>query len=743
MLLRIGVIMTALGLLLGYTSTVAAQAEIDLERLQRATVFIMQTRNVGGQPVVTCVGSGTIVSRSGLIVANAHNTVSNRNCNGDRLVISLTIRPGEPPTPTYFAEVAQADEGIDLAILRITEELNGRVIDADSLFLPFVELGDSRNVQLDDTTTIIGYPGVGNDAVEAVRGTISGFVAEPSGGERAWFKTDAAVPGTMTGGGVYDSRGRLIGVPTTVPITPLVPDATCILLDDTNSDGLINRSDSCVPIGGFINALRPSAFIQPLLRGASLGLEVEKLTSSNLNFDRGEAPAFDRLLFAPSVVNNMPTTVIGSLPTGTTNLYLFFDYRNMTPDTIYELRVSINDRPSPTFSLAPVRWSGGRSGLWYIGTTGQTLPNGLYQFTLFINGIASGSQEIVVGAPATDTRSFSNITFGIEDPDNPNTFYARNNVLASGAVANARFIYRNIPDGTTWTALWYYNGTLLQEVTSTWVNDDLDVETIRISADGGVPLPPGTYRLELYIEGSLSALGDFVIAGEQDGVFPQVFDSVRFNNAEDAEDAIDAVPSSNFQGDLSTLFAVFDWARLSPGTLWRMRWSIDDVVFYDEIVPWDNMEDGRGYITRLTSETGIPDGSYRMELLINDTLLGVAEAEVGIGQLPIDSFAEASGVQLNGFIFDAETLEGIPGVTFVLVSEDFSVADFTWNAEQIYALAVTDRNGRFQLDRPLAYDAPYSVVIRAAGYLPIEADAVIVTEEDDNPLEVRIALTKD
>jgi len=84
----------------------------------------------------------------------------------------------------------------------------------------------------------------------------------------------------------------------------------------------------------------------------------------------------------------------------------------------------------------------------------------------------------------------------------------------------------------------------------------------------------------------------------------------------------------------------------------------------------------------------------------------------------------------------------------VLLSEEFSVEDFVWNQDQIYALAVTDRNGRFQIDRPLALSigedtVAYSVIIVAEGYLPITRDGLTVTPETDNPLDLEIQLTRD
>jgi hypothetical protein len=151
---------------------------------------------------------------------------------------------------------------------------------------------------------------------------------------------------------------------------------------------------------------------------------------------------------------------------------------------------------------------------------------------------------------------------------------------------------------------------------------------------------------------------------------------------------------------------------------------------------------------RLNSPNGIPDGTYRLDFFVNHIQLASAQAQVGIGQLPIDRFAEAAGVQLRGQILDSDTLRGIAGVTLVLLSEEFSVEDFVWDQSQIYALAVTDRNGRFQIDRPLELSMgedtiAYSVIIVAEGYLPITQDGLTVTPETANPLELTIELTHD
>ncbi len=731
------IMMTVISPVFAQTTTIP---ELDLDRIRRATVYVMQTRTVGGVPIITCVGSGTLIDRSGLIVTNAHNTVTNSACAGDSIVISLSILPDEPPVPSYYAEVAQSNIGQDLALLRISRELNGRVVNTDALALPFVELGDSSNVNLDQTITIVGYPDVGNSSVQTLTGTVSSFIAEPIGGDRSWMKTDTPIPGTMTGGGVYNQQGQLIGIPTTVPVRPLGADETCLLLADTNGDGLVNNRDSCVPVGGFINTIRPSNFIRPLQRGATLGITLQRITQPLVQLETGGDPAVSRLFIAPAEIDGMPTTVSGSMPTGTNSLYLFFDYRNMTPDTIYELRVTIDDRPSPTFSLAPVRWSGGQNGLWYIGSRGQVYPNGIYRFTLYINGLASGSREIIIGTPQQNTPSFSNIAFGIEDGEN---LYGRNNILPTGIVVNARFIYRNIPEGAAWSEIWYYGDTIIRRNDATWTNDERDTRILRVEAPGGSPLPSGRYRLELYLDGLLGATSDFVVAGAREGAFPRVFSNLRFTSADSLQVAVNNPSVQTFSTTTREIYGLFDWEFVAPGTLWRAVWSVDNIPFFDQTLPWDNIETGQNFAMLLSSNDRIPDGTYRLQLFIGPALLSSFEAKVGIGQLAIDPFAQATGVQMNGYVLDAETRVGIPNVSVIIISEDYSVEDFEWRADQIYTMGTTDRNGRFQLERPLQLKLPYSVIIVADGYLTVSADGVEVDNETENPLEVVIVMTKD
>ncbi|MDX2160600.1 MAG: trypsin-like peptidase domain-containing protein [bacterium] len=737
-------VLCALFLLIIVGTAAAQQPQpFDLAQIERATVFIMQARQTAGAPVITCVGSGTLVTRNGLILTNAHHTVPNENCPGDLLIVSLSVRPGEAPTPLFQAEIVQADPGLDLALIRISRQNDGRLIDTSALALPFVEIADSDTVQLDNTITVVGYPGIGNEPVTAQRGTVVGFTAEPSGGNRSWIKTELAIPGVMSGGGVYNQEGQLIGIPTTAPAARTTGESNCLILQDTNSDGQANTNDACVPVGGVINALRPSNFASALLRAASLGLNLDFLTAplSTAAAQANAAPTFERLFFAPAVNEaGMPTATVRSMPSGSTSLYLFFDYSGMTPETVYEVRVAIDGVLNPTFGLSPVRWSGGRSGSWYVGTTEQPLPNGVYDFTLYIDGVVSENARLLVGQ-AEPAPSFSDIVFGVEDV--LGNIAGNGFVLPVAATVSARFIYRNMTDTTNWAAIWFREGAEIpgSRVEEIWSFGTEGTRTIRIQSPSG--LLPGTYRLDLYIDSRLAATSNLTLAGAQDGRFARIFNDSHFTTASSPEEAQTAAAISSFTAGTAALYAVFDWELLAPGTLWTVSWYVDDELFFEQTIPWSAAESGQNFLMRLTGREGIPDGTYRFELKLNNLLFGAASARVGIGQLPIDRFAAAEGVLMRGQIMDALTGTGIPGASVFIVSEDFSAADFTslWLQEQLFASAVTDSAGFFEIDRLLAVEVPYSIVIVADGYLPITADGLEVTL-DDHPIDIQLYLTR-
>lgn len=216
-------------------------------------------------------GSGSIITPDGLILTNAHVVLSDPYYQVNDLVVALTVAQDQPPEFSYYAEVLQADAALDIAIIRLTTDMEGNPLDHASLNLPAIPLGDSDQLQLGDPLTILGYPGIGGETITLTRGEVSGFTGDRNYGNRAFIKTSAAISGGNSGGLAANDQGELIGVPTEVGYGGEGEIVDCRALADTNNDGVIDDQDSCIPTGGFINALRPLSLALPQIEAARRG----------------------------------------------------------------------------------------------------------------------------------------------------------------------------------------------------------------------------------------------------------------------------------------------------------------------------------------------------------------------------------------------------------------------------------------------------------------------------------------
>lgn len=237
----------------------------------QSVVLITAMYYDNGSLVQGWTGSGTVISKNGLILTNAHVVLPGENSPVDMLTIAPTVSADEKPMPDFIAKVIQADSTLDLAVIKIVSDLSGNPVDATSLNLPVVKLGDSDKLTLGDKLTILGYPGIGGDTITLTSGEVSGFTSEAGIGNRAFIKTSATIAGGNSGGLAADDAGELVGIPTQLGSGSDTGIVDCRFLADTNGDGVINENDTCIPTGGFINSLRPVNLAKSLIVAALRG----------------------------------------------------------------------------------------------------------------------------------------------------------------------------------------------------------------------------------------------------------------------------------------------------------------------------------------------------------------------------------------------------------------------------------------------------------------------------------------
>lgn len=710
------------------------------QNLLRATVQIIALvrERETLQPLWT--GSGTILSPDGMILTNAHvATDSDPDYQPDALGVAITVRSDDLPELKYLAEIRAIDYDLDLAVIQIASDLSGNSIDPEQLGLAYVTLGDSDVLELGDLLHILGYPGIGGETITFTEGVVSGFTREPGVDGRAYVKTDATIAGGNSGGLAANLSGEIVGVPTQVGYGGAERFADCRYLADTNGDGYINANDNCIPVGGFINAIRPVNLAKPLVEAARLGIApATPSPKPKPGAGAGEGDFFN-LVFAPAVDDNdRPKKIVTQLSSSATDLYACWEYSGMVDGTSWEARWYLDGVYQDDVSWTSAPWKGGEDGSWWVSVyNDEGLLEGQYRLELYVAGELLLEGEIQVGGGKTGS-SISNLIFsdGITGDDRPaNPSY----LLPSGITEiYAFFDYTGMVAGSTWQRAWYREGREIASKEAAW--DAGSSGSTWIGLRDGEPLAPGDYRLEIHVAGALAATSGFAVAGTQDhsAIGPITFAAGQDSRGEPVN------PGTTFASGLAELRYFVDYAGMQDGMAYAATWFFDGEELLSVDLTWDAGESGT-FTDNLYRKSGEPlwDGEYTLEIEVAGQLVQRATATVGSGGAsPPAPVSKSDGLFIRGYILDADTGRGIPGAFYIVLTPGIVVADWDGDDRQVYTAAEADANGYFELPDALVRGESYSIIVWTEGYRPVTGDAVEVGDEV-SPYDVEITLQKE
>jgi S1-C subfamily serine protease len=169
--------------------------------------------NVQGKQVYA-TGTGTVTTPDGMIVTNAHVVEG-----ADQIAIGVLDNINDPPEYRYLGKTITIDENIDVALIAIQSDIDGKPVNAADLHLPYIPATlPADDVFRGDTVYIFGYPGIGDDYLVVTTG---GIVSVENGdvfGARmpVWYRTDAELAPGNSGGLAVNGNGDFIGIPTFV-----------------------------------------------------------------------------------------------------------------------------------------------------------------------------------------------------------------------------------------------------------------------------------------------------------------------------------------------------------------------------------------------------------------------------------------------------------------------------------------------------------------------------------------------
>ena len=700
-------------------------------------------------------GSGTLISADGLVLTNHHVAVP-RFSEFNRLGIALTTRSDRPPQVLYLAEIVADDARLDLSVLRISHDLNLRPIRPSQLNLPFVALGDSDNLDVGDELNIFGYPGIGGDTVTFTRGVVSGFTLDASIEGRAWIKTDTTIAGGNSGGTAVDADGLLVGVPTIAAAGEDTDVVDCRPVNDTNHDGKLDDKDSCVPIGGFLNGLRPVNLAKSLIETARQGVASPGQSNPG-GSETAPAPAsqprFFSLQFASGVSESQqPTTLISSLPSGSRQMYIFFDYESMADGMRWEMQVSKDGKDEPDLGLPADGWVGGATGNWWVGWSDTPFADGLYRMRFLVEGRQVAETQIRVGGETPRAPAFANIVFS-QDYTSAGEPSESSRLFPEGTKRLYWFFeHQNMAVGAQWGYTWFFEGKATDSATLAWDGPPDGLMRMVLTNDAG--MAAGNWRLELTIGDQPAARADLTVAGKQGG--GPVFQPFVFSRNVDNKTGKPLDAETSFPAGITAFYAFSDFAGMQNGLKCANRLYLNGAklmdnayVWGDEWLPWAG-ESGTWSNVFSASGNEMPSGEYTLELVVEGQVVQRGSVTIG-GAAPASTPAPtpaptpvspADGVQVAGVISDADTGRPIAGAFFIVLKPGITVSAFKWTDDEVYTMTKSDRQGVFRLPLPLLRGQCYGIVIAAEGYWTHSEDDACVNQKTADQVELQIQLQK-
>ena len=406
--------------------------------LAHATVRIWGVKQTAGGYQKMYHGSGTIISADGLILSNCHvvDPVAMgypEQYRPDALIIELVQTEDKPPVAMFIGEVLAIDPTLDLGVIRAGRTMDGATVSPNSLNLPYVQIGNSDEVRFGDPLFVFGYPGIGGETITYATGNVSGFDSENPVGDRAWIKTDATIAGGNSGGLASNTSGQIIGVPSQIGVGSSETTVDCRRIEDTNGDGQIDNSDSCIPTGGFINGIRPVNWALPLIQAAQQGRAYVSPYGSVAGGSVGGSGSGNESLrlvgWSETIDNNYcPVNPSNNQPSGIEELNAVFSYSGFTPGQNVGMRWTVNGED---LGLDQWAWDGSESGSCYslyLTNGGDALPDGSYSLDVFgstgnslihaeaaIGGSGTGGGVTGGGVTLTGTITDANTGRGIAD----------------------------------------------------------------------------------------------------------------------------------------------------------------------------------------------------------------------------------------------------------------------------------------------------------------------------------------
>ncbi len=199
-------------------------------------------------------------------------------------------------------------------------------------------------------------------------------------------------------------------------------------------------------------------------------------------------------------------------------------------------------------------------------------------------------------------------------------------------------------------------------------------------------------------------------------------------------------PNTVFKTGLSAVSAVFNFSNMKNNLNWAPIWYLDGEAVINKSYKWDAGASGTQART-LSSKSSLPDGAYRLEIVVEGKTLQKGSFTIGSTTTPSKP-SNGSGVEVTGTIIDADTKKPIAGAAFIVLQPGITYDAWDGGQESILTYAVADKRGAFQLPDLIPRGDSYTIVAGAKGYNDNYEDDVAVDDSTPDSVDLNLTLQK-
>jgi serine protease Do len=204
-------------ILLVFSKTAPAQERLSGDEIDRISLSVVQVIAPDGS------GSGSIMAGTSYVLTNRHVAEGFYE-----FTIAILKDANRPAEEAFKAELVSFSPDYDMALLKITSDMEGRDVSVDDLtqgygsqfsgFPPLAYASDESIPSRGDEIALLGYPGIGDDELVYTKGTISSVKFDFYNDQDmpVWYRTNAEMSPGNSGGIAINEKGEVIGLPTYV-----------------------------------------------------------------------------------------------------------------------------------------------------------------------------------------------------------------------------------------------------------------------------------------------------------------------------------------------------------------------------------------------------------------------------------------------------------------------------------------------------------------------------------------------